>query len=92
LPRSLPRAIIRAKANAHSLDIMSEISVNFVCPKCRHRYSSAAHSGPRAVCPECGYGPTMIDYAEDQPTRVLPYFIALLVAVAVVAATYAIVM
>jgi hypothetical protein len=58
---------------------MSENSVNFVCPKCSHRYSSAANAGPRAVCPECEYSPTLIEFGDDRHNNSLPYVIGILV-------------
>lgn len=57
---------------------MSENSLSFVCPKCKHRYLSAASDGPRAVCPECSYSPTLIEFMDSQRESPWPFVLGLL--------------
>jgi hypothetical protein len=64
---------------------VSENSVNYICPKCRHRYSSGINSGPRAVCPECGYGPTLLEFGDEQRQSVWPVIFGLLAVAALIA-------
>jgi hypothetical protein len=87
LLRSIRRAIIPAVAS-RTASQMSEHQLHFICPRCGHRYSSGFSTGPRAVCPECKYDPTLLELMDSQRESVWPIIFGLLVVAAVIALVF----